>query len=179
MEGILIQQVFESGTQSCPWGARLPVALWWPQSRQDQGRGSQRSLGWFCWLWGGGRGAEGSPGEGLLDKQAREPERPVVQGPTLHHLCPLGWAPSGSRAHMSEVRGRPVRLRPSGEGLLSAGQPAAAPLPTPPPDSVLCAGHRLRTLRAPGPAGPWELLEALVSHRGGTQGPHSHFLGLL
>lgn len=93
----------------------------------------------------------------------------AAQVPVPDHLRPLGWAPPWSQAHILRRRPLPVRR---GAGALSVGQPAASL-----PRTASCL--HLQCWAPAGfaedgrPAGPWELLRALASHRGWARGTRS------
>lgn len=140
VEGILIQQVFESGRRCWPPRPTSPFTLQWPQSRQAASVPSGSGFGRV----GGMRAPRdvGKRGDGLLNKQASGP------GHTLDHLPRRGRASSGSGAHtlecpqLTSLRAvEACAAQTSGEGLLSCRTACSTPLCT----SIRCAGHQLRT----------------------------------
>lgn len=161
VEGILIQQVFESGRWCWPLRSTSPLNSLVAPEQTGLWTRQPVSPEWF-WLWKGGRHRgllEVCVCGGLLNKQARE----LLRG---HGSRAMPWitsvhldGPLQDHGLSLQVCGRPVLLRPPGRGCSLAGQPAAP---------LLCT-----TLLSPRSClGPWSL-------RGGTQGPCSGFSGWL
>lgn len=131
--------------------------------------GADSAPEWFCWLWRA-RSTEGSPGAaGTLGTWTWGFRRAGSPGPCPRPPPPTWLGPSLVTGSHPQTAPLPVRR---GAGALSVGQPAASL-----PRTASCL--HLQCWAPAGfaedgrPAGPWELLRALASHRGWARGTRS------